>query len=156
LPLPALVNIPLFANAFFAPPTDATTAYMAFGDELDPPAFEDFARDPTVPRHEFGHAMVFDTGSAINDVFDCVGGCSSYPAAMHEALADYFAIASLGAHDTVVGAHLGTELSGVARDLNNDLRFPCDLSFDPHASGSIWAGFLLEVRHLLGPRADGL
>lgn len=158
LPLPALANMPLFPNAFFAPPSDGWPAFLAFGDEFDPPQYLDFTRDPSVPRHEFGHAMIYDSGSALNDIFTCVDDCPYYAGAMHEALADYFAIGSLGGRDTVVGGRLGDQLEalGAARDLVNDFRFPCDLTGEVHADGRIWGAFLLEIRRLLGRRIDSL
>lgn len=64
LPMPVLANVPLLNNAFFSPPSAAWPAYMAFGDEFDPPGINDFLRDPTIPRHEFTHAIVYDRGSA--------------------------------------------------------------------------------------------
>jgi hypothetical protein len=156
LPLPALANIPLFTNAFFAPPSDGWPSFLGFGDEFDPPQFLDFTRDPSVPRHEFGHAMIYDSGSALNDLFDCVDDCPFYAGAMHEALADYFAVASVRGRDTVVGGRLGENLVDAARDVVNDFRFPCDLTEEVHADGRIWAAFLFEVRKLLGSRTDAL
>jgi hypothetical protein len=154
VPLPVLANVPLFANAFFAPPTTAAQAFFAFGDEFAPPTQLDFLRDPTVPRHEFTHSVIWDLDTALNDDFTCVGGCSALIGALNEALADYFAIASFGARTTVVGSRLGTSLTDAARDLKNDFRFPCDLTGEPHSDGRIWAGFLLEVRRLFGGSAD--
>jgi hypothetical protein len=162
VPLPVLANVPALFNAFFSPPADGWPAdgypaFLAFGDEFAAPLVNDFVRDPTVPRHEFAHAAMYDSGSAINDVFDCVDNCElSDGGLLHEALADYFAIASLGGRQSVVGGQLGAGVAGAARDLRNDLRFPCDLSNEAHADGRIWSAFVYEVRGLVGRRLDAL
>ena len=155
LPMPVLANVPLLDNAFFSPPAvGAWPAYMAFGDEFDPPGVNDFLRDPTIPRHEFTHAIIYDTGSGLNDVFNCVQACPGSAGALNESAADYFALASLGFRQTVVGASAGANLQGAKRDLVNDLRFPCDLTGEPHDDGRIWSAFVLEVRKLLGRGVD--
>jgi hypothetical protein len=162
VPLPVLANVPALFNAFFTPPSegwpdDGYPAFLAFGDEFAAPLVNDFVRDPTVPRHEFSHAVMYDTGSAINDFFDCTDHCDLGDGSLlHEALADYFAIASLGGRESVVGSQLGDGLAAAARDLRNDFRFPCDLANEPHADGRIWSAFLYEVRSLLGKRLDAV
>ncbi len=155
LPMPVLANVLLLDNAFFSPPAQgAWPAYMAFGDEFDPPGVNDFLRDPTIPRHEFTHAIIYDTGSGLNDVFNCVQACPGFSGALNESAADYFALASLGMRQTVVGASAGANLQGARRDLVNDLRFPCDVTGEPHADGQLWSAFVLEVRQMLGRGVD--
>jgi hypothetical protein len=153
LPMPVLANVPLLNNAFFSPPAAAWPAYLAFSDEFDPPGINDFLRDPTIPRHEFTHAIVYDTGSGLNDVFNCAQACPGYSGALNESTADYFALASLGMRTTVVGANAGTTIT-IARNIVNDFRFPCDLTGEPHDDSRLWSAFVLEVRKLLGRGVD--
>jgi hypothetical protein len=154
IPLPTLANVPLLINAFFAPPSGASRSHFAFSDEFDPPQVNDFLRDPTVPRHEFTHAAVYDLDTALNDDLTCIDNCSEYIAALNEAEADYFAVASLNMHPAIVGSQLGDSLTDVARNLDNDFRFPCDLDGEPHDDGRIWGGFLREVRRIAGRSTD--
>src|SRR4029453_13066902 len=92
--------------------------------------------------------------TALHDGLMCGGGCSSYIGALNEAVADYYAVASFRMHPTVIGSQVGTGLEGTVRDLNNDFRFPCDLTGESHEDGRIWAGFLREVRTIVGRQAD--
>jgi hypothetical protein len=154
-PLPVLANIPLLENAFFAPTTAASPPFLGFSDEFAPPQVKDFLRDPTIPRHEFTHAAIYDLDTALNDDFTCINNCSPYIAALNEAYADYFAIASFNMHGTIVGSQTGTLLAPqTARNIDNDFRFPCDLKGEPHDDGRIWSGFLREVRAIVGRGVD--
>lgn len=155
LPMPVLVNVPFFVNAYFAPPSSGAPAHMAFGDEATGIDLNDFTNDPTVPRHEFTHAIVYDASGGLNDDDTCITDCSPYAGAMNEGFADYFAIQSLGGKQTVVAGQLGKYVGdGAARDIDNDLRFPCDLTHEVHDDGRIWSGFLLDAKRVLGKGFD--
>lgn len=153
-PLPVIVNMPYLANAYFVSAGPKWPAHITFGDEATGVDLKDFTNDPTVPRHEFTHAVVHDAAGGINDDDTCITNCSPYAGAMHEGFADYFAIQSLGGKQTVVGSQLGGFAAGAERDIDNELRFPCDLSGEVHDDGRMWSGFLRDVKSVVGRGFD--
>ena len=155
LPLPVLVNLPYLINAYFSPPTPNLPAHIAFGDEQAGVELNDFTNDPTIPRHELTHAIVEDAAGGISDDNTCLSNCSPYSGAMNEGFADYFAIQSLGGKQTIIGSQAGKAIADqLARDINNELRFPCDLKGEVHDDGRLWSGFLRDVKGVIGRGFD--
>ncbi len=95
------------------------------------------ARVADVVYHEFGHA--FHTNSILM-------GVGEYDAALGEGGADYYA--SIVTNDPYLGP--GFFQNGeYLREFDTDLRWPEDISWDPHETGLIFAGALWDLRTLL-------
>jgi immune inhibitor InhA-like protein len=99
----------------------------------------DMARIASVVIHEYGHGI---TDFQYRPFFPS--------AEMHEGFSDYFAATLL--NDPRIG--LGFFGPGtVLRTVDNDLRYPDDVTEDPHATGLIIAGALWDLRTVLGAGA---
>jgi MYXO-CTERM domain-containing protein len=140
-----------YNNAFYTPTGllghGGTEHALAFGNG----SAVDFAWDGDVAVHELGHAVMHAVGDLGRIVRDELG-VDVTPWAMHEGLADYFAIAYTG--DPLLAEWIGAVSNRFAplRNLGDDRR--CYQIFDdeaqpqtePHADGIIIAGALWDIR----------
>ena len=107
----------------------------------------DFSYDASVIYHEYTHAMIGTTrlqGAGLS-----LFGMDSWPGAMNEGFADYFA-ASMKSFP-VIGAHaLAVVASYLKRDLSVKKKCPDDMTTEIHADGKIIGSALWAVREKLG------
>jgi len=110
------------------------------------------AYDSAAIRHEVTHAVLSDWLPRTGRFVDAQG-TNPAPAAIAEALADYFSAAI--ADDPRLGAHAGHGL-GVAqtRNLNVALSCPAALTGQPHGDGLVLASALWSLRKQLGRELD--
>lgn len=118
----------------------------------------DFAYDADIVRHEIVHALVDDLTANVGYSFD-EEGAGFEPAAVNEALADYFS-------STVGGdPEVAESLAGIGevpdpralRVVDGSITCPEGLTGEPHDDGRVLAGVLWLIRESLGAsKADAL
>ncbi|MBS1903325.1 MAG: hypothetical protein JSS75_06460 [Bacteroidetes bacterium] len=130
------VNFNSACNAFYDPPTVSLTFFSAGNGCVNTAEIAD------VVQHEFGHrtqhaiyATVFGQDSDIVN------------SSLGEGFADVYSAFMRDEPQIGIGFQgTGTEL----RNCDNTLKWPTDLSIDPHANGSIVAGAFWDLRKLIG------
>ena len=139
-------------NAFFTPPS-TVSSLLGFDDGgifffQGPNA--DFSYDGDVVYHEFGHAIVHQSGNEILTGGNLTDehGINDAPGALNEAYADYFAGALT--EDPVVGGYAGHRagLGSGIRHMDHSLRCPDFWAGEVHADAWGWAGALWAARAL--------
>jgi hypothetical protein len=134
-PIRASVHVQDAANnAYYVP----DNGELYFGDTTDdPPRYSSRALD--IVLHEFGHA--------ISDSMCELGRAKPHDSsrAMSEGFSDYFAATVL--NDPVFGEYFA---QGHSRTCANQMKFPGSFAGDEHEIGTIWAGFLWDLRQEAG------
>jgi hypothetical protein len=92
------------------------------------------ARLADVVYHEFGHAM---------HQHAIVPGAGAYDSSLSEGASDYLAATITGDPIIAPEFHIG---GGALREIDSDLRWPDDISYDPHMTGLIFAGAAWDLR----------
>jgi Zn-dependent metalloprotease len=126
-----------YRNAFFSP--------EAWSISLGQAADGDFAYDADTMYHEFTHAVVDSVAHLVYQAADPMG-MIVFPGAMHEGLADTFAVSLTD--DPDMGEYI------LGRNLVNDRRCPDDILGEVHYDGEIIGGTNWEIREVIG--ADAL
>ncbi len=154
-------GVPYVENqAYYLPdPQNPGTGVIAFGS-----GGVDFAEDPEVILHEYGHATQDSQVPGFGNEFG-----ASEARAIGEGWADWLAAAYLFAYsegfgDLCLGEWVATEnpfgeepANGeiCVRRLDSTKKYPDDLEGEPHADGEIWSAALWKVFEELG-RLDSL
>jgi len=136
-------------NAYY----DPNATEMHFGTDT-----VDFAQDPDVIYHEYGHAvqdnMVRGWGQSL-DTGSMGEGFGDYLAA---SITDDLAASALGNAclsswiTTAIDPYNGTLGSGCLRRMDNGHRWPQDLIWEVHEDGKIWSNALWKIRSALGAK----
>ena len=121
-------------NSFYSP----ARKELFFGDGGVPDS-----ADADIILHEFGHAIV-DHLSGLE------GGWGSQGSAMHEGYGDYVAASFF--NDPEIGEWDSSAYTedGFLRNVNNQKRFPEDMTNNGHDDGEIWSGTLWDLFQTLG------
>ncbi|MBV9182167.1 MAG: M36 family metallopeptidase [Acidobacteria bacterium] len=117
-------------NAFYSP----NTGQLYFGDSSDGATYS--SRSLDIVLHEFGHA--------ISDTICHLGRArkNDQSRAMSEGYSDYLAATILG--NPVIGDDF---MPAYARTCANTSKFPSGFVGEEHAVGTVWAGFLWDLRN---------
>ena len=113
----------------------------------------DFSYDGDVVYHEFTHAVVGATIGLVSWWHVDEQGASASPAAMNEALADYFSSAITG--DPAMGEYVGQEDDSVElRRLDNTNTCPSHLAGEEHFDSEFFSAALWAARSSLASEPD--
>ena len=121
-------------NSFYSP----ARKELFFGDGGVPDS-----ADADIILHEFGHAIV-DHLSGLE------GGWGSQGSAMHEGYGDYVAASFF--NDPEIGEWDSSAYTedGFLRNVNNQKKFPDDMTHNGHDDGEIWSGTLWDLYQTVG------